>query len=100
LKTTKLLGLLLVGLGLILIVLPAALPATVVHQGGLDFHAREDGCGAAIVAAYKHGDLPCGQTSRERLLLTTAGGSILLFTGLVLANDTGSRYRSRVDALH
>ena len=95
---TKLLGLLLVGLGLILIVLPAALPATVVHQGGLEFQAREDGCGAAIVAAYEHADLPCGQSARERLLLTTAGGVVVLVAGIVLANEPDGRYRSRVDA--
>jgi hypothetical protein len=97
-KVTKLLGLLLVGLGLILIVLPAALPATVVHQGGLDFEARADGCGAAIVAAYEHGHLPCGQHARQRLLLTTAAGAVVLVAGLVLANEPDTRYRSRVEA--
>ena len=97
-RTTKLLGLLLVGLSLILIVLPAALPATVVHQGGLDFQAREDGCGAAIVAALERPDEPCGHASRQRLLLTTAGGIVLLVAGVVLASESDDRYRSRVTA--
>jgi hypothetical protein len=97
-KVSKVLGLLLVGLGLILVVLPAALPATVVHQGGVHFEARADGCGAAVVAAYEHGDRPCGQSARQRLLLTTAGGAVVLVAGLVLANEADTRYRSRVEA--
>jgi hypothetical protein len=97
-KLTKLLGLLLVGLGLILIVFPAALPATVVHEGGVHFQARNDGCGAAVVAVFEHADDPCGQTARTRLLLTTAGGLILMVAGVVLVNDPNAHYRSRVDA--
>jgi hypothetical protein len=95
-RTTKLLGLLLVGLGLILIVLPAALPATVVYRGGLDFQAREDGCGAAVLAAFEHPNEPCGYGARQRLLLTTAGGVVVLAAGVVLANDSSDGYRSRV----
>jgi hypothetical protein len=97
-RTTKLLGLLLVGLSLILIVLPAALPATVVHEGGLNFQARNDGCGAAIVAALERQDEPCGYGARQRLLLTTAGGIVLLVAGVVLASDPNTHYRSRVEA--
>lgn len=95
-KITKLLGFLLVGLGLILIVLPAALPATIVHQRGLQFEAREDGCGAAIVAALDRSDLACGQTARQRLLITTAAGAVVMVAGLVLAGEPETRYRSRV----
>ena len=96
-KTTKLLGLLLIGLGLILLVLPAALPATIVHEGRLDFRAEPDGCGAAVVAALQHGDETCGETARKRLLLTTAGGLVVVVAGVVLANEPDRRYRSRVD---
>ena len=97
-RTTKLLGLLLIGCALVLIVLPAALPATVVHEGGLEFQARTDGCGAAIMAALEHEDEPCGYHARQRLLLTTTSGVVLFVAGVVLANGPSDRYRSRVDA--
>ena len=96
-RTTKLLGLLLVGLSLVLIVLPAALPATVVHEGGLRFQARTDGCGAAVIAAFEHRHEPCGRAARERLVVTTGAGVVLLIAGIFLASDPGTRYRSRVD---
>ena len=97
-RLTKLLGLLLVGLGLIVLVLPAALPATVTYEGGLEFQAHTDGCGAAAIAAIDHGDERCGQTARQRLLLTTAGGIVLVAAGVVLASDPNTQYRSRVQA--
>ncbi len=97
-RTTKLLGLLLVGLSLVLIVLPAALPATIVYEGGLEFQARNDGCGAAILAALDHENEPCGRGARQRLLLTTAGGIVMLVAGVVLATGSDTPYRSRVEA--
>ena len=97
-RTTKLLGLLLIGCSLVLIVLPAALPATVVHEGGLEFQARNDGCGVAIMAALERADELCGYNARQRLLLTTTAGVVLFVAGVVLASGSSESYRSRVGA--
>ncbi len=98
--TAKRIGLLLVAFGVLAIVLPAALPATITRQGSgiVQFRAGHDNCGSAFYAALEYPDRSCGHHARHRLVRTTTGGALLMIVGVVMLTGRDSRQRSRVSA--
>ena len=97
-KGSRLLGVASTVLGLLVLVLPAVLPTTIVRTGDgvFDFQTFDDGCGSAIYAAIKHGDHECGRVAKQRLLLAGAAGVVLVFAGVVLMASPDDRKRSRI----
>ena len=97
-KTSKHVGFFAVALGLILLLLPAVLPATVVSYGGglRNIEAVDGGCGTAAYAAVRHADRECGRLARRRLVMTGTAGILLMVTGAVALIGNDDRRRSRV----
>lgn len=98
-KASKHIGFFAVAVGLVLLALPAVLPANIVTYGGglRSVEAVDGGCGAAAYAAVRHPDRTCGRLARRRLLLTGTGGILLIVTGAVALIGGGDR-RSRLSA--
>jgi hypothetical protein len=99
-KLAKLFGLVCLAAGLLLIVVPAVLPTTIVREGPgvLEYSARNDGCGSAAYAALRHASKECGRKARDRLAWTTASGLVLVVVGVFLASGDNAGQRSRLSS--
>ena len=99
-KLAKFIGVAMLALGLLLLVVPAVLPTTIVREGpgSLQFDAIDDGCGSAIYAALEHPERSCGQRARERLFWTTSIGLLLIVGGVVMGTGSDDRQSSRLSS--
>jgi hypothetical protein len=98
LRTSKHLGFLAVALGLSLLLLPAVLPTRFVSYGsGLTrMEVVDGGCGSTAYAAVRHPDHECGRLARQRLVVTSTAGLLLVVTGAVVLIGAHDRRRSRL----
>lgn len=101
-KLAKSIGVISLAFGVIVLVVPAVLPATIVREGSgiLEFETRPDGCGSAVYAAFEHKDRSCGQAARQRLVWTTTIGLLLIVVGVYLTTGSENASRSRLSTHH
>jgi hypothetical protein len=86
LRTSKYVGFLLIGLGILLMVGAAVLPVSPATQrlGPFRVNIRDDSCGPAGRVAVRPNDSECRVAARTRLLSTTGFGLLIVAAGMAL----------------
>lgn len=97
-KGTKYLGFVVAAVGLLVIVVAAALPLSLSGEGPTIFHLGmgSDSCGPVAYAAVHHSDNGCMEKARDRLIPAATVGVGVLLLGLVMLVGRDDPVGSRV----
>ena len=98
-RTSKYVGFLAIGLGILFIVAAAVLPVSSTSQPFDPFRigVRGDNCGPAGYVAVRKAETECGLAARKRLLATSAMGLVVVAVGMALFAGGDEPHRSRID---
>ena len=98
-RTSKYIGIVGIGLGVLIVIGAAVLPVSPASQrvGPFRIAVRGDNCGPAGYVAVRKADTECGAAARHRLFLTAAVGLLVVAVGMAFFAGGDEQHHSRVE---